>query len=92
MFYVYIMASHTGTLYIGMTKDLESRVLQHKSSAVKGFTQIYECNRLVYYEEYPYVDQALLREKQLKKWRREKKENLIKELNPAWKDLAGGWS
>lgn len=91
MFYVYIMASHTGTLYVGMTKDLESRVLQHKQGQIKGFTQKHGCARLIYYEEIQYADKAIAREKQLKGWNRVKKEALINSFNSAWKDLAGDW-
>lgn len=91
MFHVYIMASQTGTLYVGMTKDLESRVFQHKQGQIKGFTQKHGCTRLIYYEEIQYADKAIAREKQLKGWNRAKKAALIQSFNSAWKDLAGDW-
>ncbi|MCK5490489.1 MAG: GIY-YIG nuclease family protein [Candidatus Pacebacteria bacterium] len=87
-YYVYIMASKTGTLYIGVTSNLQKRVDEHKKNLVEGFTKKYYCHRLVYYEISSNVYVAISREKQLKNWRREKKENLIKTLNPSWKDLS----
>jgi putative endonuclease len=81
------MASPSGTLYIGMTNDLLRRVNEHKQGEIKGFTKKYSCNKLVYYENYDYVYDAIEREKEIKKWRREKKQNLIKTINPHWKDL-----
>jgi putative endonuclease len=92
MNYIYIMASASGVLYIGVTSELESRVRQHRKGAVAGFSQTYKCTKLVYYEEFQYVNDALAREKQLKKWRREKKEALIKQGNAEWLDLAADWS
>ena len=89
-FYVYIMASPTGTLYIGVTNNLIRRVTEHKEGKFKGFSKKYSCNKLVYYEHYTYVHDAISREKQLKKWRREKKERLIKTMNSHWKDLYNG--
>lgn len=85
------MASESGTLYIGMTNNLERRVSEHKQGLVEGFTKKYNCNRLIYYENYSDVNESILREKQLKKWNRTKKENLIKKLNPQWKDLSLEW-
>jgi putative endonuclease len=81
------MASSTGTLYIGVTSNLIKRVFEHKNKFVKGFTEKYSCNKLVYYEVGEGAYSAIEREKQLKNWRREKKENLIKKINPHWKDL-----
>ncbi|MDD3190674.1 MAG: GIY-YIG nuclease family protein [Candidatus Pacebacteria bacterium] len=88
-FYVYIMASETGTLYIGMTGNLQVRTAQHKEGKIEGFSKKYSCKKLVYvyYEEYNQVYDAIEREKQLKKWRRKKKENLVNKFNPHWKDL-----
>ncbi len=86
-FYIYIMASPSGTLYTGMTNDLFRRVSEHKQGKIDGFTKKYSCNKLVYYEHYEYVYDAIDREKEIKKWRREKKQNLIKTLNPHWSDL-----
>ncbi len=87
-FWIYIMASRTGTLYIGVTNDLERRVYEHKSDLIPGFTRQYQCHKLVYFEEYLNIDQAIQREKQLKGWSRGKKESLIKTINPSWKDLS----
>lgn len=86
-FYVYIVASLRGTLYIGVTNNLFRRVSEHKDGKIEGFSKRYCCNKLVYYEHYEYIYNALEREKEIKKWRREKKENLIKTINPHWKDL-----
>lgn len=86
-FYVYIMASLSGTLYVGFTNDLLRRAIEHKNAKIKGFTQKYSCNKLVFYEQYSDVYAAMNREKEIKKWRREKKQNLIKTINPHWDDL-----
>lgn len=90
-FWVYIVASRTGTLYIGMTNDLEVRVRQHKAGEIEGFSAQYHCTRLVYYESFDYVQKAINREKQLKGWRRSKKIALIEKVNPRWEDLAEKW-
>ncbi len=82
------MASESGTLYIGMTNNLLRRVLEHKSGEIKGFSQKYGCKKLVYYEEGIEVYGALEREKQIKRWRRNKKEFLIRSINPRWNDLS----
>jgi putative endonuclease len=74
-------------LYIGVTSDLQKRVYEHEHSLIDGFTKKYNCYFLVYYEHFQQVEDAINREKQLKKWRREKKENLIKEINPEWRFL-----
>lgn len=86
-FYVYILASKSGTLYIGITNNLARRVWEHKHGLVKGFSEKYGCEKLIYYEQYQDVETAILREKQLKKWRRDKKEFLIRKMNPGWIDL-----
>lgn len=87
-YYVYILASKkNGVLYIGVTNDLRRRVYEHKNHLHKGFTDKYFVGRLVYYEETPDIKSAILREKQVKKWKREWKENLINKSNPDWKDL-----
>ncbi len=92
MYYVYIMTNkRKNVLYVGMTRDLHGRVSQHKYKVVPGFTSQYNVNVLVYYEEYQYVYDAILREKQLKGWRREKKERLIRTMNPGWHDLSKEW-
>lgn len=89
-FYIYIMASKSGTLYTGVTNNLTSRVAQHKEGKIEGFSKKYGCNKLVYCEEYRYIREAIEREKQMKKWRRQKKVDLIRQINPGWKDLSDG--
>ena len=90
-YYVYIMASRSLTLYTGVTGDLYHRALQHKKGEIEGFTKKYRINRLVYYETFKYVNNAIAREKQIKAWTRAKRLALIKTMNPAWQDLAEGW-
>ena len=88
-YYIYIMANwNNKVLYVGMTNDLERRVYEHKNKRIEGFTKKYNVTRLVYYEHTNEINSAILREKQLKKWRRDKKNNLIETLNPEWKDLS----
>lgn len=91
-YYVYIMASKSRTLYVGVTGFLMARVLQHKEAQIDSFTKRYSINRLVYYEVFRYVNNALARETEIKKWRREKKVSLIIGFNPTWEDLAADWS
>jgi len=87
--YVYIMASkRNGTLYIGMTNDIERRIAEHKSGLVPGFTQKYGVKMLVWLEEYQRINEAIRREKQLKNWHRAWKIALIEKTNPQWRDLA----
>jgi len=90
-YWVYIMASRSLTLYIGVTGHLQRRVAQHKDHSFDGFTASYKVDRLVYYERYHYINNAINREKQLKRWRREKKLVLIKRMNPTWIDLSADW-
>jgi len=90
-FWVYIMGSNTGTLYIGFTNNIDVRVAQHKSGEYEGFASKYHCNRLLYCEKYDHVGRAIAREKQLKGWRRSKKIALIESMNPRWQDLAEQW-
>ncbi|MEW6387233.1 MAG: GIY-YIG nuclease family protein [Thermodesulfobacteriota bacterium] len=90
-YFVYIMTNKSGTLYVGVTNDLERRISKHKNSLVKGFTKKYKINRLVYYEETNDILAAIEREKQVKGWRRDKKNALIESINPEWKDLSEGW-
>ncbi len=85
------MASRTGTLYIGVTNNLERRIIEHKQGIFYGFSKKYQCTKLVFYEESNNIISAIEREKQLKKWRRNKKEFLIKKINPSWKDLSEEW-
>ncbi len=86
-YYTYIMASTSGVLYIGVTNSLEHRVYQHKTGQTSGFTKKYRCTKLVYFEETDDIGAAIAREKELKKWRRAKKTNLINSMNPKWRDL-----
>ena len=87
-YYIYIMASKkNGTLYLGVTSDLARRVWQHKNDAHEGFTKKYGVHHLVWYEETPDIEAAILREKQMKKWRRQWKIELIEKENHHWKDL-----
>ena len=90
-YYVYIMTSPTGTLYTGITNDLQRRVYQHKHKLIEGFTAKYNITRLVYYEETGDVKSAIAREKQIKGWVRKKKIALIESQNPKWHDLSEGW-
>lgn len=92
LYYVYILASQrNGTLYIGVTNDLERRVFEHRQGIVDGFTKKYGVKRLVYFEETNDVTSAIVREKQLKKWNRKWKLRIIEEKNPGWNDLSSGW-
>ena len=85
---VYILASdRNGTLYIGVTSDLLSRVWQHREHVVEGFTARYGVGRLVWFELHPTMESAITREKQLKKWNRAWKTRLVQEMNPYWNDL-----
>jgi putative endonuclease len=90
-YYVYIMSSRSLTLYVGVTNSIYHRALQHKSGEVEGFTKRYRINRLVCYETFKYVGNAIAREKEIKGWSRAKKLALIKSMNPTWQDLAEGW-
>jgi len=90
-FYVYILASRIGgTLYIGVTNDLIRRVAEHRLKHTKGFTEKYEVGRLVYFEQFDDVKNAIKREKRLKRWNRAWKIRLIEEHNPNWDDLYPG--
>jgi len=90
-YYVYVLASRSLNLYTGITDNICRRILEHKSGAIQGFTKRYNINRLVYYEVFKYVNNAIAREKQIKAWTRAKRIALIKGQNPAWQDLAEGW-
>lgn len=90
-YYVYIMTNRSGTLYVGVTNDLERRMYEHKNKLVPGFTSRYRITRLVYFEETSDIESAIEREKQIKGWRREKKTALIESSNPQWKDLSLDW-
>jgi putative endonuclease len=85
---VYILASkRNGTLYIGVTSNLAWRIWQHRNNVIGGFTQKYQVHRLVYFEMHNSMEQAILREKRLKKWNRSWKLQLIEKMNPEWEDL-----
>ena len=87
-YFVYILASkRNGTLYIGVTNNLNKRVWQHKSGLVDGFTKKYGVHILVHYERFDNIDSAIVREKRIKKWNRKWKLELIEKFNPEWKDL-----
>ena len=88
-YFVYMMSNYTNSvLYIGVTNDLVRRTAEHKSHIIDGFTNKYNCNKLVYYEEFENISDAIQREKQLKRWHREWKNNIVATLNPQWSDLA----
>ena len=91
-YYVYIMTNRSGTLYIGVTNNLEKRVYEHKSGQMPGFSKSYKTDRLVYFEANSDVIAAITREKQLKGWLRDKKLGLIKSLNPCFEDLSRKWN
>ena len=91
-YYVYILANKTNsTVYIGVTSDLMRRLWEHRNDRIEGFTKTYHVHKLVYYESFSDVRDAIAREKQLKGWRRARKNELIESVNPAWEDLAGDW-
>jgi len=86
--YVYVLTNwNSRVIYVGVTNDLERRVFEHKNKLVKGFTEKYNVNKLVYFEETGDVNAALAREKEIKKWRREKKNALVTNSNPQWTEL-----
>ncbi|MEC7265305.1 MAG: GIY-YIG nuclease family protein [Bacteroidota bacterium] len=91
-YYVYILTNMpNGTLYIGMTNNLERRILEHKKGSVEGFTKKYGLKTLIYFEVHQNVNDAILREKQLKKWKRQWKIDLVEKDNSDWNDLASDW-
>lgn len=91
-YYVYLLASKKNeTLYIGVTYDLEKRVFEHKNKITKGFTSKYDIHKLVYFEIFGHIEDAIKREKQLKKWNRKWKIKLIEKENKNWNDLAENW-
>jgi putative endonuclease len=87
-YYVYILTNWTNAvMYVGVTNDLDRRIAEHKSGTIPGFTQRYNLKKLVYYERSSDVSAAIAREKQIKGWRREKKNALVEAMNPQWHDL-----
>jgi putative endonuclease len=90
--FVYFMTNKNNTvIYVGMTSNLLKRVYQHKTKAYKGFTDRYNCDKLVYFEEFDDINKAIAREKQIKGGSRKQKEDLINQENPEWNDLSDGW-
>ena len=91
LYYVYILTIKSGTLYVGVTNDLERRVYEHKHGAIDSFTKRYRLDRLVFYDVASDAPSAIVREKQIKGWFRRKKIELIRSMNPRWRDLAETW-
>ena len=88
-YYVYLLTNwNNKVMYVGVTNNLKRRIYEHKKKLVKGFTEKYNLNKLVYFEETQDVTSAIAREKEIKKWRREKKNQLVNRMNPNWKDLS----
>ena len=90
-YFVYIMTNRSGTLYTGVTSDLERRVYQHKHKLIPGFTSRYRINKLIFYEMTSNVEAAIAREKQIKGWLRKKKLALVATINAEWRDLSDDW-
>lgn len=91
-YYVYILSNKKhGTLYIGLTNNLERRMFEHKHKLIDGFTKKYGIDKLMYFETFQYINDAIKREKNMKKWKRQWKIELIEEDNKFWKDLAIDW-
>ena len=91
-YWVYIAGSSSGTLYVGVTSDLVKRMWEHREELFPGFTSRYGVKRLLYFEQTDDVWAAIAREKQIKGWRRSKKEALVRTLNPGWRDLSRSWA
>ena len=86
---IYILTNRTNkVMYVGMTNDLQRRIREHKGRMIEGFTKKYNVDKLVYFEESSDVLSTIAREKEIKKWRREKKNQLVATINPEWKELA----
>jgi putative endonuclease len=90
-YYTYIVASRSHTFYLGMTGNLQGRIFAHKRKLHEGFSAIYNCNRLVWFQQHCSPNAAIAREKQLKGWSRTKKIALIQKMNPTWQDLSKDW-
>ena len=91
-YYLYILTNKkNGTLYIGVTNNLERRMFEPKNKLIEGFTKQYGLNKLVYFETYQYINDAIKREKNMKKWKRQWKINLIEQENSDWIDLSADW-
>jgi putative endonuclease len=88
-YYVYLLTNwNNEVMYVGVTNDLRRRIFEHKNKLIKGFTEKYNVDKLVYYEETQDVTAAITREKEIKKWRREKKNQLVTRMNPGWEELS----
>ncbi len=91
-YYVYLITNwNNKVLYIGVTNNLERRLYEHKNKLIKGFTEKYNVNKLVYFEQTNDIESAITREKEIKKWRREKKNILVESTNKKWEDLSKKW-
>ena len=89
LYYVYILTNeHNKVLYTGVTNDLERRCFEHKQKKIKGFTQKYNVDKLIYFEKFDFIDLAIAREKQIKGYSRSKKLALIDQFNNGWKELS----
>jgi len=92
LYFVYLLTNwNNSVMYIGMTNDLQRRVYEHQNKLVKGFSSKYNLNKLVYFESTRDVTVAIDREKQIKRWRRDKKNQLVDQENPDWEDLSLSW-
>ena len=88
-YYVYLLTNwNNKVMYLGVTNNLKRRIYEHKNKLIKGFTEKYNLNKLVFFEETQDITSAIAREKEIKKWRREKKNQLVNRMNPNWKDLS----
>lgn len=88
-YYVYLLTNwNNQVMYVGVTNDLNRRIYEHKNKMVEGFTAKYNLSKLIYFEETNDINAAIAREKEIKRWRREKKNKLVEQLNPQWKDLS----
>lgn len=91
-YYVYLLTNwNNKVIYVGVTNDLNRRIYEHKNKLISGFTKKHNLNKLVYFEETCDINAAINREKEIKKWRREKKDILVNQINPNWQDLSDGF-
>ncbi len=91
-YYVYLLTNwNNKVIYVGVTNDLSRRIYEHKNKLIPGFSEKYNLSKLVYFEETRDINVAIIREKEIKNWRREKKDKLVNQENPSWRDLSGGF-